>query len=119
MQDILLVDDEPQFLMSLADGLKSIGGRKCNVFTAKNGKRAVEMLRTAVFDVVVTDLRMPEMNGFELIEHLGKYHPDIPVIVMTAFSDYSIESMVRNNLVKHIAEKPIDLNVIASKIFAA
>jgi DNA-binding NtrC family response regulator len=119
MKDILLVDDEANFLSSLADGLKSIYGRKCNVFTAQNGRMAVEMLKAVVVDIVVTDLRMPEMDGFELISYLKKHHPDISVIVMTAFSDRGVDSLKRNHFVKHVAEKPIDLKDIASRIIAA
>jgi len=119
MKDILLVDDEASFLMSLADGLKSIYGKQCNVFTAQNGRIAVEMLKTVIVDIVVTDLRMPEMDGFELISYLKKHHTDISVIVMTAFSDRNIDSLMRNHRVKHVAEKPIDLKDIANRIMAA
>jgi YesN/AraC family two-component response regulator len=119
MKDILLVDDENSFLMSLADGIRSVCGGKCNVFTAQNGIRALEVLRTIMVDVVVTDLRMPEMDGFELIAYLKKHHPDIAVIVMTAYSDQGLEPIMQNHRVKYIAEKPIDLSDIANKILAA
>ena len=119
MKDILLVDDESSFLMSLAEGIKSICGGKCNVFTAQNGIKAVEVLKTIMVDVVVTDLRMPEMDGFELIAYLKKHYPNIAVIVMTAYSDEGLEPIMRNRRVKYITEKPIDLGDIASKILAA
>lgn len=118
-KDILLVDDESGFLMGLADGLNSICPGRCNVLTASNGRIAVEMLRTITIDVVVTDVRMPEMDGCELIEHLKRHHPHIPVIVMTAYSDEVSDMILKNRQVRHLIEKPVDLYDIASKIIAA
>ena len=119
MKDILLVDDEAQFLESLADGLKSICGRHCNIITAQNGRKAIEMLRNVQVDVVVTDLNMPVMNGFELIGYLKQHHPSISVIVMTAITTVDSESMAHDHTVKYVAEKPIDLKDIADRILAA
>jgi len=119
VKDILLVDDESGFLMSLAEGLKSVCCDNCNVFTAKNGLQAIEMLKTLIIDVVVTDLRMPEMDGFELIEYLKKNYPGISVVVMTAHSDMDLEPLMQNHHVKYIAEKPVDLYDIADHIMAA
>jgi CheY-like chemotaxis protein len=119
MKDILLVDDENSFLMSLAEGLRSICGGSCNVFTAQNGTKAVEVLKTIIVDVIVTDLRMPEMDGLELIAYLKKHYPDIAVIVMTAYADEGLEPIMQDRRVKYITEKPIDLSDIASKILAA
>lgn len=119
MKDILLVDDEKSFLMSLADGLRSMCGMTCNIFTAQNGMKAIEVLKTIMIDVVVTDLRMPEMDGFELIAYLKKYYPHITVIVMTAYADESLETIKGNRPVKYITEKPVDLCDIANKVLAA
>ncbi len=119
MKDILLVDDESGFLASLAEGLKSIYGDNCHVFTANSGVQAVEMLKNVTIDVVVTDLHMPEMDGIELILYLKKNYPRVSVVVMTAFSDVNLESLMQNRRVKYVAEKPIDLYDIADHILAA
>jgi YesN/AraC family two-component response regulator len=118
MKDILLVDDEALFLASLAEGLKSICSRHYNIITARNGRKAVEILQNVKVDVIVTDLSMPEMNGFELIDYVKKQHPDISVIVMTAISNDGIESMGYDHRVKHVVEKPINLQDIAKRILA-
>lgn len=117
IKDILLVDDEPVFLSTFAEGLKSIIGNRCNVITARNGKEAMEILRTVMVDVVVTDLHMPDMNGLELVEHLKKDHPDTDVIVMSAFLDANIELALRS-LVKHVVDKPLDLRELTRTIMA-
>jgi CheY-like chemotaxis protein len=49
------------------------------------GKEAVQILDATGVDLVVTDLRMPKMDGFELLAHMSGNYPDIPVIVMTAY----------------------------------
>ncbi len=83
MKNILLVDDEKLILQSLAEGLCCYV-HDWNVQTAENGKEAAALLDSREFDVVVTDLRMPAMDGYELLLHIRKTKPYLPVIVMTA-----------------------------------
>jgi YesN/AraC family two-component response regulator len=118
VKDVLLVDDEPVFLSTFAEGLKSITGKRCNVITARNGKQAIDILRTVMVDVVVTDLHMPEVNGLELVEHLKMHHPDIAVIVASAFLDANMEQSLRSLLVEHVADKPLDLRELTHTIMA-
>jgi len=118
VKDVLLVDDEPVFLATLAEGLKSIIGRRCNVITARSGKEAIEILRTVMVDVVVTDLHMPDMTGLELVEHLKVRHPDIAVIVASAYMDENMELSLRGLLVEHLADKPVDLKELTHTIMA-
>jgi DNA-binding NarL/FixJ family response regulator len=77
---ILVVDDEPGILMVLKKRLASWGYR---VSTAANGRRAIEVLHDSPPDVLITDLFMPEMNGFELMRHVRGETPDLPLIVMS------------------------------------
>ena len=118
IKDVLLVDDEPVFLSALAEGLKSLTGKRCNVITARNGKEAIDILKTVMVDVVVTDLHMPVMNGLELAEHLKMRYPDIAVIVASAFMDANIELALRSLLVDHLADKPLDLRELTYTIMA-
>ena len=53
------------------------------VETVKNGKEAVKRLKRAEFNLVLTDLDMPEMDGFTLLSHVKSQYPDIPVVVVT------------------------------------
>ena len=91
MRTILLIDDERNFLKSLADALKDYIGdwgkgkvEDWNIVTAENGKQGTEVLDSQQVDLVVTDLRMPLMDGFELLSYVRRKSPRIPVIVMTA-----------------------------------
>ncbi len=117
-KDVLLVDDEIPFLRSLAEGLAIYTGT-LNIFTAENGKKAMEMLRTAVVDVVVTDLKMPVMDGFELLHYLRSNHPSTRVIVMTALDGAEVKRRLRSLGVVRSLEKPLDFKEIAHEILAA
>jgi CheY-like chemotaxis protein len=90
VKKVLIVDDEKPFLLSLADGLGAYA-KDFEVVTASNGKEAVKVLNSSGVDLVVTDLRMPKMDGFELLAHMSGTYPGIPVIVMTAYGTPAIE----------------------------
>ncbi|MBI5074581.1 MAG: response regulator [Nitrospirae bacterium] len=115
MKNVLIVDDEKLFLLSLTDGLGIYAG-EFNVITAENGRKAVELLGTINIDLIVTDLQMPVMDGFELLAHLSNHEPDIPVIVMTAYGAPSIEDKLRPYSVTRYLEKPLNLRKLASAI---
>ncbi len=93
-ENILLVDDQQAFLATLAEGLTA-GGNSFSVLTAENGNRALQILASAPVDVVVTDLKMPVMNGFELLLQMKEKYPHIPAVVMTSFLDSWVEAQLR------------------------
>src|SRR5713226_5948850 len=80
---ILIVDDELPNLTVLRNFLEA-GYR---VFEAQSGAQALEIAKTADLDVVITDQRMPEMSGVELLENLRHLKPDVAGIVLTGFTD--------------------------------
>jgi YesN/AraC family two-component response regulator len=79
MKNVLIVDDERPFLLSLTDGL-AVYANDFTVVTALNGKEAVKVLDSTEVDLVVTDLRMPKMDGFELLAHMSGQYPNIVVL---------------------------------------
>jgi len=115
-KDVLLVDDETPFVESLAEGLTAFHSEKLNVISTDNGKKAIEILRTVIIDVVVTDLKMPVMDGYELLDYLFLNHPDIPVIVMTAQDGAGVEQRLAKLNITQYLEKPIDFRAIACRI---
>ena len=82
MPDILIVDDSKFDREYAAEILMMQLDRRC-VF-AHDGVAALERIRTRQFDLVVTDMQMPRMNGLELLRELQKEHPHLPVIVITS-----------------------------------
>ena len=83
MKTVLVVDDEPSVLFALSEAL-SDRRRGVRVVTAANGIEAVAVLEAEPVDLVLTDLRMPDMDGFELLTFLRRNHAALPVILMTA-----------------------------------
>ena len=87
---ILVVDDELDMASSCQRLLKT-KGYEC--VTAGNGEEALQCIEQQVPHLVITDLKMPKMDGMELLGHIKVDHPEIQVIVMTAFS--TVEDAVR------------------------
>jgi predicted regulator of Ras-like GTPase activity (Roadblock/LC7/MglB family)/CheY-like chemotaxis protein len=111
----LIVDDERSFLLSLEAGLRQYA-YSFRTVTASNGKEAVDALGRTKVDVVVTDLSMPEMDGFQLLAHMTRKYPQVPAIVMTAFSTPAIKSRLALLGSFTIQEKPIDFKELAENI---
>lgn len=119
VREVLIVDDEEPLLLTIAEGL-SIYKKYFNLLTATNGADAVKVLKSSpVIDLVVTDLSMPKMDGFELLAYMNRNYPHIPVILMTAFGTPKIEEIVNSMGIFRYLEKPLDINSIAENIFAA
>ncbi|MBF0569430.1 MAG: response regulator [Candidatus Omnitrophica bacterium] len=84
MPEILIVDDEPRLLRVLRLGLPEHG---FNVLTAANGQEALKILFDKHIDIVVTDMRMPVMDGVELIYEMERLGIRLPIVVTTAHAD--------------------------------
>ncbi|HVP77764.1 MAG TPA: sigma-54 dependent transcriptional regulator [Thermodesulfobacteriota bacterium] len=90
---ILVVDDEPLVRDVVSKGLSKMGGYDVDV--AQGGSEAVEKIEKDVFDLVLTDLKMPEMDGLELLKAIKGTRPDMMVILMTAYGtiETAVEAM--------------------------
>lgn len=82
--NILVVDDEPTMRSLLTKVLTRDG---YEVLCAEDGVQALQMLETHPVDLVLSDVKMPRMNGFELLKAIKTDYPDIGVIMMTAYGD--------------------------------
>jgi DNA-binding NtrC family response regulator len=87
---VLVVDDEEIVLKSCSRILKGEGHQ---VFTALSGHKAFEILASQPIDLVITDIKMPGMDGMELLERMKKEYPDILVIMITGYS--TVQSAVQ------------------------
>jgi DNA-binding NtrC family response regulator len=87
-EKILIVDDEPDMLRLLSMILRD--KTSYEITTTNNPVEAIELAKKGGFDLVLSDLKMPGMDGIEIIEAVKKVDEDIPVIIITAFA--SVES---------------------------
>ena len=81
---ILIVDDNKMGLSARRSVLQAVGHM---VTTASSGVEALELFRGGAFDLVVTDYKMPEMTGVELIVELRKISPNLPIVLISGFTD--------------------------------
>lgn len=110
-KQVLVVDDEPLFLKSLADGLAPFGEREgFVVHTAHNGQDAILTLQARPIDLVLTDLRMPGVDGFQLIAWMIGQKKSTPVVVMTALPSLEARVQLRESGVFAVLQKPVDLS---------
>ncbi|ROL72473.1 sigma-54-dependent Fis family transcriptional regulator [Pseudomonas chlororaphis] len=105
--NLLVVDDEPKLCDLLSSALSQNG---VQVFTASNGLHALKVLEQEEIDLVISDWRMPGMDGPQLLAEIKQRYPSLPVIVMTAYSTVknAVQSM-RNGAFDYIA-KPFDID---------
>jgi two-component system NtrC family response regulator len=111
---ILIIDDEESQLHSLKSFLKR---RDFEIYTASEGEKGFAIISSQLIDVVLTDYRMPNWDGFTVLKKVKEYNPEIDVVVMTAFG--SVEDAV--NIMKAGAydylSKPIDLDELENLLF--
>ena len=104
---ILLIDDEPSQVTSIASFLKR---REYTVLSASSGREGIGVLGRSKVDLVLTDFRMPDMNGLEVLKSARQINPEVPVIVITAFSDTQDAVRVMKEGAFDYLSKPIDLD---------
>ncbi len=111
MRNVLIVDDEPSLLISIESGFEGQHDR-FRVHTAGNGKEALDILGNTDIDLVITDLQMPVVDGFELLATMSVKYPDIPNIVMSAFGTPKIEDQLKSLGTIQFLDKPLDFDAL-------
>jgi CheY-like chemotaxis protein len=81
---ILVVDDESSLRATLSAQLK---GEGYSVSSAEDGHIAIEMLHSQYFDLILLDLKMPNVDGYEVLSYVKKKHPTTKVIILTGYAD--------------------------------
>ena len=111
VERILLVDDERDFLEMLAQRLRLRG---LELFTAESGPEALECLERQEIDVVVLDVRMPDMDGIETLRRIKDSWPRVEVVMLTGHADLdsSLDGM-RFGFFDYLT-KPVDINQLAT-----
>jgi two-component system, NtrC family, response regulator HydG len=113
---VLVVDDEPGMRTTLAANLE-LGGYE--VVEAESGPRALELVKERPFHAVITDMRMPGMNGLDTFRAIRKIHPDMPVVLMTGFAMERLLEEGINEGAYAVLRKPFSMQVAAKVIARA
>ncbi|KKL91341.1 hypothetical protein LCGC14_1895660 [marine sediment metagenome] len=107
----LIVDDDPRMAKTLLDILKVKG---YGAELAHSGPEALEKVNKGRFDCVLTDIKMPQMNGVELYKAIKAEQPDLPVVLMTAYSnDKLVEEGLEEGAIASLT-KPLDIDLLLS-----
>ena len=111
--NVLLVDDEKEFVTALSERLNLRGIRTNVVF---NGREALDHLQEHLPDVIVLDLRMPGLDGMEVLRQLRKDNPNIRVVVLSGYgTEHHRQEAQRLNALGYF-RKPANLNVLLNCI---
>jgi CheY-like chemotaxis protein len=117
MKKALLVDDDEFFCTHLANVLSRCV-EDCCILTAENGKDAEKIMGSFRIDFVITDLNMPEMNGYEFIFRARQNYPGLPILVMTGTKTPEVEKRLRSLGVLRCIEKPFNVKDMVPQILS-
>ena len=115
IKNVLLVDDDTEMIHALKEGFKRYQ-ESFEVLLAEDGLKALESLKKNIISLVVTDLKMPNMDGFELLAHIMEHYPDIPVIIITGYSTPEMENLARKGGAVGYIAKPFLIENLARQI---
>ncbi len=110
---ILIIDDEQAILKTLKDAL---GDESYRVETLNNGNKAIDLVGKLIPDLILLDIFMPNCNGLTLLKQIKREYPDQKVIIISGFGNIPIAiEAIKNGAIDFI-EKPLNLDIILSKI---
>jgi CheY-like chemotaxis protein len=89
--NILLVDDDQNLVTTLSHGLRKAMVKAISVAVCLSGPEALSMLATQRFDVVISDLNMPGVSGFELLNQIRQEHGEMILVLITAYGTDALE----------------------------
>jgi DNA-binding response OmpR family regulator len=113
---VLLVDDEETFVKTLSERLKMRDLKSDTVF---DGSQAIDFVNENEPDVMVLDLKMPGIDGMEVLRRVKKMYPNIQVIILTGHGTDRDEDESRRLGVYDYLKKPVDIEVLVGRIKAA
>lgn len=114
---ILIVDDEEMMRNLLS---KILLRENYQILTAEDGKAALKIVRSEHIDIVISDIKMPRMNGFDLLKAIKEDFPDIGVIIMTAYGDtYTVKDALLLGADEYITKpfKSYEISLVVERAY--
>jgi CheY-like chemotaxis protein len=115
MKKVLIIDGEKSFLLSLEERF-DVHDDKFSLMIAASGLEAVEFLREGSIDLLVTELEIAEIDGFELLAWVNQLLPELPVIIMTGEVTEEIKERLSSYRVLEYLQKPFEIDVLEKTI---
>lgn len=103
---ILIVDDETTITWLLKEGLAELAD---DVISAGSGEQALQLFAATPFDVLITDYKMPEMDGLTLAGHVKKLQPSVRMVLLTAYGSEWLSQCAGEVGIGHVLNKPVRL----------
>lgn len=113
MKHVMVIDDERDILTCLEELLTGEGYRVTGVVS---GAEALDLLPNDPPDLVLLDLRMPQMSGLELLEAIRRTHRDLPIVVCSALDSYRNDFELVKANVAGFLDKPMDLDKLVATV---
>jgi CheY-like chemotaxis protein len=117
IKKVLIVDDNQEMLFTLKDGLEKYSD-SFSILISGDGLDAIAKLKKHTISLVVTDLKMPRLDGFSLLNHIIEHFAGIPVILITGYITPEMEQMAQRSGAVGYMEKPFLVDELAEKILA-
>ncbi|MFD0676680.1 MULTISPECIES: response regulator transcription factor [unclassified Paenibacillus] len=108
MYKVMLVEDEDLIRQGLKKLIEEVIGGFIVVKEEKNGRQALESMKSILPDLIITDIRMKEMNGIEMIEQVRHNFPDTPILVISGYGDFEYVKKALRFKVEDYLLKPVD-----------
>jgi YesN/AraC family two-component response regulator len=108
---ILIVDDEARVLLVLSTALKVLDN-EFEVATARNGREAITKIEKGEFDLIITDIKMPGIDGVQLTERIRSIDPDAIVVWITGYGCFNIDAASTRLDVFRCLNKPVKIGQI-------
>ena len=110
---ILIVDDEALVCWSLSRALQEEG---YEVSTVQSGEEALDIMTECKFDLVVTDLRLPQLNGMDLLREIKRRFPQCKVLMISAFGTPKVRDEAMKEGVLQFFDKPFDIKELRESV---
>jgi two-component system chemotaxis response regulator CheY len=114
IRTILVIDDSPFIANQVKDGIEGKGYKVLG--HAKSGEEGLEMYEELLPDIVLLDIIMPGIDGFETAQELLKKHPDVRIVMLSSLCDNETLEEVKSIGLKYLLPKPLEVDALLATL---